>query len=311
MERKAVRKTKVVFGALSFPVKIIHIAKREDLPPKIIVHNECGQEFESQIMCHECREIVKRFIPVSLETKICPHCHKKVETPLKKFFCKICQKEIGEDQTELRYKLSNEKSVKLIEEEEERLKNTLPKSKDIRIVCFVKTYELDQKPYLGETCYALVPENGGELAFQLFASGLSFHNAAALATVLISQKYYKAMIIPKGNQLLLWTMYFTNEFQFPEIQKVAEEESYKDLLDKMQRLIGSSISHLEPERHLIDERLAEFRAIIAQKEGKGEKLSAPKRIMPEQTACLARELNEEITVILKKLGRKSKKTSKK
>lgn len=311
MEQKALRKTKVFFGSFSFPVKIVHFAQRAGLPPEVEVCSACLCEFEKRIFCPECKEQVEKLVPVSLSTNICPECHKKVDKAEIKFFCQVCEKEVAPEEIKKVFAVG-EKKVEFTEDEKKKLEEVLPETKDIEVITFLLANSFE--PYFGETCYVLVPEKNGEIAYTYFREALEKMNAVALANVFILKRYYCATIQPKGKLLLLWTMYFEDEIDFP---KIPETELKSELLNLMLRIIGSSLSDFRAEKHLRNDYLRRFYEFVAIKEVKGEMPKVVRQALPLETANLTKELEETFSAIFeehkaeekeeKKTGKKKKK----
>jgi non-homologous end joining protein Ku len=294
MEKKAIRNTKVFFGSFSFPVKIMHFADRLGLPPEVEVCPRCLSEFEKQIFCPACKKQIEKFIPVSLSTNVCPECHKKADEPEIKFFCQVCQAELArEGLNPKKVYLLGEKKVELTDNEKKKLEEVLPATKDIEVITFLLANSFE--PYFGETCYALVPENSGEIAYVYFREALEKMNAVALANVFILKRYYRAIIQPKGNLLFLWTMYYEDEIDFP---KILEVEINPDLFNLMLRIIGSSLSDFQAKKHLRNDYLKMFYSLVAAKEAKGEIPEVVRQALPLETANLTKELEETFAAIL-------------
>lgn len=305
MEQKALRVTKIFFGNFSFPVKIVHFAQRLGLPPEVEVHQNCLCEFEKQIFCPECKNQIEKLVPVSLSTNICPKCHKKVEKAEIKLFCQVCQKEIIAKEVKTVYAFGDKK-IEFSKEEREKLGKSLPQTKDIEVITFLLQKDID--PYFGETCYALVPDEKGEIGYAYFCKALNKLDAIALVDVFITKRFYRGIIQPKGERLLLWLMYYENEIDFPEIPKVEIDPS---LLGKMFKVVSSSLaSEFKPQEHLKNDYLKMFNEIVAQKEAKGEIPVFVRKALPAEVANLTKELGETLSAIYEEQKKKEKKETK-
>lgn len=150
--------------------------------------------------------------------------------------CPSCHKEIKNSDIIKGYEYEKGKYVTISNDELERIKSK--KDKTIHIVHFAKMNEIDF--LLFDRDYYIVPEAGGEKAFELLRQAMLSLKKVAIAKTVMGTKEELIALYPTKNDIIAKVLYFHDEIQpVPSISKTpvdkAELEMAKSLINSMTR----------------------------------------------------------------------------
>jgi DNA end-binding protein Ku len=151
-------------------------------------------------------------------------------------------------------------------------------SRTIEIEDFVALEEID--PVYYEKPYYLAPrgDQGGERSYQLLRAAMERSDRVGIARFVMRGKQYLAAVRPRGDVLVLETLYFHDEVRDPA--KVIPDLPGKGRtnqreLDIALQLIESLTTEWKPERY--DDTYRERVLDMIKRKGKGEEIAAPER----------------------------------
>ncbi|TFE68366.1 Ku protein [Methylacidiphilum sp. Yel] len=122
------------------------------------------------------------------------------------------QKEVPWDQVVRGYEYEKGKFVILKDEDFDRV--DVEAIHTVKVLDFVALSEID--PIYFEKPYYLVPDKGGEKAYQLFHYGLTKTGKTAIAKIILHNKEHMAALKAKNSLLTLELMYFQREIVDPK-----------------------------------------------------------------------------------------------
>ncbi|MDK2808148.1 MAG: end-binding protein Ku [Clostridiales bacterium] len=121
--------------------------------------------------------------------------------------CAHCGKEITTKDIVKGYEYDKDQYVVITEEEIEKIKTE--KEKSIQILHFAKLNQIS--PVYYDKTYQVVPEAGGEKAFELLRAALMGEEKIAIGKTVMGTKDTLMAIIPREEGMLISTMFFENE----------------------------------------------------------------------------------------------------
>jgi DNA end-binding protein Ku len=176
-------------------------------------------------------------------------------------------------------------------------------SRTIEIEDFVALEEID--PVYYEKPYYLAPrgDRGGEHSYQLLRAAMERADRVGIARFVMRGKQYLAAVRPRGDVLVLETLYFHDEVRDPA--KVIADLPGKGRtnqreLDIALQLIESLTTDWKPERY--DDTYRERVLDMIKRKGKGESIEAPER---ERESGEVVDLMSALREGLERGGRKS------
>lgn len=185
----------------------------------------------------------------------------------RKLVCPDDNREVPYDKTVLGYEVSPDEYVIVDKKELNQLK---PESgRAIQITDFVNLSEVD--PQYFDRPYHLVPDEGGKHAYSLLLAAMKESGRAGIASFVMRQKQYLALIRPLGNRLGLVTMRYADEIS-KEAEAVKPEPARslpKRELQMALQLVDSMSGEFEPGKYH-DEYQEQVRSLLEQK-SKGKK----------------------------------------
>lgn len=123
--------------------------------------------------------------------------------------CAHCGKEVGSDDIVKGYQYDKDHYVIVTDEEIERIKTD--KEKSIQILHFANLNQIS--PIYYDKCYHVVPEAGGDKAFELLRKALMEEQKIAIGKTVMGSHETLMAIIPREDGILIATMYFADEIK--------------------------------------------------------------------------------------------------
>ena len=188
--------------------------------------------------------------------------------------CAHCGKEVGADDLVKGYQYDKDHYVVVTDDELEKIKTE--KEKSIQILHFA---QLDQiSPIYYDKCYHVVPEAGGDKAFELLRKALMAEQKIAIGKTVLGSHETLMAIIPREDGILIAAMHFADEIK--DIPKAYNKPEVTDQELTMARtLIGSMDTPFDPAayhdeyqvklRQLIEDKIAGKEVVAASAENAG------------------------------------------
>lgn len=188
-------------------------------------------------------------IPIALYTatqdndirfnQLCKEDHSRIRY---KKTCASCGKEITSADIVKGFEYADGQYVIVEDDDFEKIKT--PKDKTISILHFTDLQSI--RPIYYDKTYHVVPEKGGEKAYDLLRRAMMEENKVAVARTVIGTKETLLAIIPTRDGLLVETMYFYEETKTaPKV--LARQEISEQELDLAKMLVNSMVKDFEPE----------------------------------------------------------------
>ncbi|GAB4255058.1 MAG: Ku protein [Thermoleophilia bacterium] len=199
--------------------------------------------------------------------------------------CEVCGRDVDYADIIKGYELDGGRYVPLTDEELESV--PAPSGRAVEISSFVEMEQIDPMYY--QRTYYLAPEEIGAKAYQLLRETLERTGKAAVAKIAIREKEHLALIRPKGEALVLETMYWPDE-----IRDIPSEELHPDVqirepeLKMAENLIESLTEEWDPTAFKDEYREALME--IIERKAAGQEIEAP----PEPEAAPVIDLMEAL-----------------
>ncbi len=174
-------------------------------------------------------------------------------------------------------------------------------SRTIEIEDFVALEDID--PVYYEKPYYLAPKSGAEHSYQLLREAMNRADRVGIARFVMRGKQYLAAVRPRGDVLVLETLYFHDEVRDPKkviADLPAKGRTNARELDIALQLIESLTTTWKPERY--EDTYRERVLDMIKRKGKGEEITAPER---EREGAEVVDLMEALRESLERGGRKS------
>lgn len=189
--------------------------------------------------------------------------------------CAHCGKEIKSEEIVKGYQYDDDKYVVVTDEEIERIKTE--KEKSIQILHFAQLNQIS--PVYYNKTYQVVPEAGGEKAFELLRSSLLIEQKIAIGKAVMGTKDTLMAIIPREDGMIISTMFYAEDIK--ELQKqyskpnVSEQElnMAKMLINSMDTPFDSSKykdEYQEKLRMLIENKVSGKEVVAAKSDNPGK-----------------------------------------
>ncbi len=201
--------------------------------------------------------------------------------------CAHCGKEIKSDDIVKGYEYDDDKYVVITDEEIERIKTE--KEKSIQILHFAQLNQIS--PVYYNKTYQVVPEVGGEKAFELLRSSLMIEQKIAIGKAVMGTKDTLMAIIPREDGMIISTMFYADDIK--ELQKqylkpnVSEQE-----LNMAKMLINSMDTPFDSSKYK-DEYQEKLRMVIETKVS-GKEVIAAKSDNPGKVIDLMEALRASV-----------------
>jgi len=201
--------------------------------------------------------------------------------------CGHCGKEIAANDIIKGYEYDKDKYVVVTDEEIEKIKTE--KEKSIQILHFAQLNQIS--PVYYEKTYQVVPESGGEKAFELLRRALMSEQKIAIGKTVIGTKDTLMAIIPREDGMLISTMFYEDEIK--ELQKEYKKpEPSEHELSMARTLINAMDTPFNPSEYS-DEYQAKLRELIENKIA-GKEIAAPTKEAPASVINLMDALKESV-----------------
>jgi len=205
-------------------------------------------------------------IPVAMHTAVQDNdigfnqLHKEDKERIRyKKVCSHCGKEVHGNEIIRGYRYDKDRYVVITDEEIEKIKTE--KEKAINILHFANIDEIN--PVYYDKSYYVLPESGGEKAFELLRTALMDERKIGIGKTVMGAKETLAAIIPREGGIVIQTMYFEDEIRdIPKSYKVYKPQDAELNMAKM--LINSMDKPFDPESYH-DEYQAKLRQLIEDK----------------------------------------------
>ncbi len=199
------------------------------------------------------------YVPVSLQkttrdtsihfNQLCKDTHQRIKYQK---YCPSCNKEIKNEDIVKGYEFEKGQYVTITEDELEKIKTKADKT--IHIIHFAKMSEID--PILFEKNYYVVPEPGGERAFELLRQALLTKKSVAIAKTVLGTKEELLCLYPEKDGILARILFYQEEIQaMPKtITNIKVEKSELDiaktLIDSMSQKFDIAAYYDEYQKRL-------------------------------------------------------------
>ncbi len=175
--------------------------------------------------------------------------------------CGHCNKEVTQDDIIKGYEYEKDHYVTVTDEEIEKIKTE--KEKTIQILHFANLNQIS--PIYYDKSYHVLPDKGGDKAFELFRLALMEQQKIAIGKTVMGSNETLLAVIPREEGVIIQTMYFEDEikeipksYQKPEI-KEQELSMAKTLIDSMDTPFDPEQYHDEYQqklRQLLEDKIA-------------------------------------------------------
>lgn len=205
-------------------------------------------------------------IPVSLYTATQDNdihfnqLHKEDQSRVRyKKTCAHCGKELKTEDIIKGYEYDKDQYVVVSDEEIDKIKTE--KEKSIQILHFAQLNQIS--PVYYDKTYQVVPDKGGEKAFELLRTALMREQKIAIGKTVMGIKDTLMAIIPRENGVLISTMFYQDDIK--ELQKSYEiPQPNEQELKMAQVLINSMDTPFEPAQYK-DEYQGKLKELIETK----------------------------------------------
>lgn len=188
--------------------------------------------------------------------------------------CAHCGQEVKAEDIVKGYQYDKDHYVIVTDDELEKIKTE--KEKSIQILHFSNLNQIS--PIYYDKCYHVVPEAGGDKAFELLRRALMEEQKIAIGKTVMGSHETLMAIIPREDGVLISTMHFADEIK--DIPKSYNKPEVSDQELTMARtLINSMDTPFAPEeyhdeyqiklRQLIEDKIAGKEVVAAAQEGNG------------------------------------------
>lgn len=173
--------------------------------------------------------------------------------------CGHCGKEVSQADIIKGFEYDKNKYVVITDEDIEKVKTE--KDKSIQILHFA---QLDQvSPIYYEKTYQVIPEAGGEKAFELLRAALISEQKIAIGKTVMGSKENLLAIIPREDGVIISTMFYEDEIK--ALQKTYAKPDVSDVeLNMAKTLINSMDTPFNPSDYK-DEYQEKLRELIQSK----------------------------------------------
>lgn len=201
--------------------------------------------------------------------------------------CSHCGQEITSEDIVKGFEYDTDKYVIVTDEEIEKVKTE--KEKSIQILHFANLNQIS--PVFYDKTYQVVPETGGEKAFELLRQALMDEQKIAIGKVVWGASDTLMAIIPREDGMIIATMYFSDEikalpktYNKPEVSE-QEIKMAKALINSMDTPFNATAYH--------NEYQARLKELIESKIN-GKEIVAPKDEAPNNVISLMDALQASI-----------------
>lgn len=201
--------------------------------------------------------------------------------------CAHCGQEITSDDIVKGFEYDKDKYVIVTDEEIEKVKTE--KEKSIQILHFAQLNQIS--PVYYEKTYQVLPETGGEKAFELLRMALMDEQKIAIGKVVWGASDTLMAIIPREDGMIIATMYYADEIK--ELPKTYNKPEVSDQELKMASALINSMDTPFDASAYHNEYQAKLKELIESKIN-GKEIVAPKDEAPNNVISLMDALQASI-----------------
>lgn len=161
-----------------------------------------------------------------------------------KKICASCGKEVGTGDIVKGFEYEPGKYVTMTDAGFEKAKSA--KDKTIHILHFTDLPNI--RPIYFDKTYHVVPEQGGDKAFELLRRAMKDENKIAVAKTVMGTKEKLLALIPTDAGILIETLFFADEVKEAP-KEAAHSEVNEAELQMAKTLIGAMVKDFEPEQY--------------------------------------------------------------
>jgi DNA end-binding protein Ku len=161
-----------------------------------------------------------------------------------KKICASCGKEVGTGDIVKGFEYEPGKYVTMTDADFEKAKSA--KDKTIHILHFTDLPNI--RPIYFDKTYHVVPEQGGDKAFELLRRAMKDENKIAVAKTVMGTKEKLLALIPTDTGILIETLFFADEIKEAP-KEAAHSEVNEAELQMAKTLIGAMVKDFEPEQY--------------------------------------------------------------
>ncbi|MCL2052252.1 MAG: Ku protein [Lachnospiraceae bacterium] len=229
--------------------------------------------------------------------------HKEDESRIRyKKVCAHCEKEVKQEDIIKGYQYDKDHYVTVSDEEIEKIKTA--KDKSIQILHFANLNQIS--PIYYDKAYHVLPDKGGNKAFELFRTALFDEQKIAIGKTVLGTKEKLMAIIPREDGIVIQTMFFEDEIK--EIPKSYQKSDVaNDELKMAKLLIDSMNTPFEPENY-VNEYQTRLKQLLDDKVA-GKEIVAPKEAERTNIIDLMEALKQSVEQNKKPAKRTRKKAS--
>lgn len=234
--------------------------------------------------------------------------HKKDLSRVKEvYFCRAEDKPLRRDDMVKGFEVRKDEYVVVDQAELDKIAPKTAKVMDI--LEFVKSDDVD--PVFLDKSYHVIPDGDLTKPYALFRDAMTQRGQFAIAKMAMHNREHIVVIRPDGNELMLHTMFFSEEIQQIEVKVRSEKFSAKELKLAGQ-LIDALTAKFDPKK-FHDEYQTNLKRLIEQKQ-KGERVTTPKNEKPAQVVNILEALRKSLaenkpTVKAKQKTKSAKRTA--
>ena len=141
----------------------------------------------------------------------------------------------------------------------------VPSKHTIAIEAFVKAEEID--PVYYERTYGLEPDDAGQKPFKLLLQAMQEKGLIAIGKLAIRQKEHLCAMRPRGDQIVIETLYYPDEIRDLDVADLSEVELSKEEMKMAYALIDMLEKPFDPTEYHDEYRDALLDLITAKLEG--------------------------------------------
>lgn len=214
--------------------------------------------------------------------------HKKDNERIRyKKVCSRCGAEVNPEDTVRGYQYDKDHYVVITDDELEKIKTE--KEKSIQILHFANLNQIS--PVYYEKTFQVIPETGGEKAFELLRSALLAEQKIAIGKTVMGTKETLLAVIPREDGMLISSMFFEDEIK--ELPKAYNKPDVADAELKLAKtLINSMDQPFNPSEYK-DEYQIKVKDLIEAKIA-GKEIVAVKAETPDNVINLMDALKASI-----------------
>lgn len=223
--------------------------------------------------------------------------HSECHTPLEyKRWCPKCKKEVAWSDIIKGYKISKDKYVVIDKKDLDALK--IKSTKAIEILQFIDVGQID--PLFIENNYYLVPQEGGEKAYNLFRDVLETTGKAAIGKVVLRSKEHLVAIRQYQKGLIMTVLHYKDEIiPMDQIEALKKYVVIKEAELKLAKALIEKLSGEFKIEEFKDEYTKAVEDLIKKKIA-GEKIVEKPEEKIEPTKDLMEALKKSVELVKKK-----------